>query len=779
LAARDSLLFANTQPEWADRFRLLEARSAAARSRFGEVSQILASPLQSNTSLDLQVRRLILLSAADLSYQQYKRAQQKLAEADRICALKESESCTEIPSARGQIAMARGKFQEAHDYFLAALANYRSYQQPFNETGVLSNLGWASVQLEKFDQAIDWFHAAQILAAKINDPSTTRNAAGNLGWCYYELGDSERALEELTKATQGATDAGDTGGAIDWLEATATVYRDSGQLQKAADTLRKALALSTQINREQNSINEMEDLAHISVESGQLAEAKIYIDRVTPMIQASSNGLDQAYVSLAQGKLNAARKEYDQAEQLFEGVSQNPASQPSMRFGAQHELARLYESKNDFTKAEAAYNTTLATFESTREEIKNDDSKLPFLANATAIYDDYIHFLITQGKSDRALLVADQSRARTLAQDLGADLKKTQFASIDPQAIARKANSTLLFYWLGPKQSYLWAVTQDKTTLLTLPSQSQIAPLVERYRKALLTQGNPLDRANSVGFALYKILVAPAESIIQPGRPLMILADGPLSQLNFETLLVPASATNPNPHYLIEDLTLVSAPSLAMLAAAMPSSPGNQNLLLIGDAVSADESYPRLQAAALEMSKIKTHFATADETVVAGQQATPTAYLKSKPSQYAYIHFVAHGVASRTEPLASAIILSRPDATQNSFKLYAREIMQHHIDARLVTISACYGTGTRAYVGEGLVGLSWAFLRAGAHNTIGALWEASDDSSPRLMDALYQGIEEGQSPAESLRNAKLALLHSTGVFRKPFYWAPFQIYTRL
>jgi CHAT domain-containing protein len=96
-----------------------------------------------------------------------------------------------------------------------------------------------------------------------------------------------------------------------------------------------------------------------------------------------------------------------------------------------------------------------------------------------------------------------------------------------------------------------------------------------------------------------------------------------------------------------------------------------------------------------------------------------------------------------------------------------------------VTISACYGSGTRAYAGEGLVGLSWAFLHAGAHNAIGALWEASDESTPRLMDTLYQGLEEGQSPGAALRRAKLTLLHSRSNFRKPFYWAPFQMYTRL
>src|ERR1700742_2028647 len=103
--------------------------------------------------------------------------------------------------------------------------------------------------------------------------------------------------------------------------------------------------------------------------------------------------------------------------------------------------------------------------------------------------------------------------------------------------------------------------------------------------------------------------------------------------------------------------------------------------------------------------------------------------------------------------------------------------MRAPLRARLVTISACYGSGLRAYAGEGLVGLSWAFLRAGAHNVIGALWEVSDESTPQLMDSLYQGLEDGLPPSDALREAKLSLLHSKSGFRRPFYWAPFQLYT--
>jgi CHAT domain-containing protein len=124
------------------------------------------------------------------------------------------------------------------------------------------------------------------------------------------------------------------------------------------------------------------------------------------------------------------------------------------------------------------------------------------------------------------------------------------------------------------------------------------------------------------------------------------------------------------------------------------------------------------------------------------------------------------------------VVLSPSPDNPDNFKLYARDIMRDPLHARLVTISACYGSGLRAYAGEGLVGLSWAFLRAGAHNVIGAMWEVNDASTPLLMDKLYAGLEAGNSPDAALRAAKLSLIHSPAVYRKPLYWAAFQLYTR-
>jgi CHAT domain-containing protein len=303
---------------------------------------------------------------------------------------------------------------------------------------------------------------------------------------------------------------------------------------------------------------------------------------------------------------------------------------------------------------------------------------------------------------------------------------------------------------------------------------------VNRYHDTLTSTRDSFDSAEADGKALYQMLVAPAKAVLErnasnnSGAHVFVVPDGSLNSLNFETLLVP----DQKPRYWIEDVTISNAASLRMLSASRSgASTRGETLLLLGDAVSPNNDYPPLLNAAAEVSTVKKHFPSARQQVLAGEQATPPAYLSSKPEEFSYIHFVAHGTDSRLSPLESAIVLSKATAADDSFKLYARDIIHHKVRADLVTISACYGAGERAYSGEGLVGLSWAFLGAGAHNVIGALWDVSDASTPQLMDQLYDELKKGKSPDVALRTAKLSLLHSASAFRKPFYWAPFQLYT--
>ena len=770
--------FQESDRDWAAKFQLLDAQVLIFRGMNDAALQALSATPSIFTDKEAIIQSHTLAGVAYTYSGRIEEANRELDKARQLCEPAIYTACGAVPLRRGLLALRQGQLEQARGLFLESLSLARSHHDRSSETSALLDLGWRALQAEHYDEAVDWSWSAYRAARELGDEDLAENAMGNLGWAYYQLGDKEKALDILLQADKAATRLGSVRNQLKWISTAAYVYRDAGDLTRASSAYLKSLELAKEINSHDDVINALEDLSHTDIMAGRLDEASASLAKLTPLVQG--HRLDELDVLLAQGEIAAARRQDQLAETLFHTVEGDPASQISMRLGAEHQLAKLYEAQGN-QAAENMYRTALTTFGSARDELKNEDSKLPFLANATPIYDDYIHFLVKQGRTDEALSAADQSRARTLAQGLGVAVSGPGLvpAATQAEAVAQKRGATVLFYWLGDQESYLWAVTAKETKLFPLPARRELTPLIERYRRELLEPSIARDAANKDGAALYRLLAAPAAGLIAPDGNVIVICDGALSLLNFETLVVPGSSSGAAPHYWIEDANLVSAPSLYMLAAAKAPVAASRKLLMLGDAVSPNPDYPELPMARGEIERIAKHFATADETVYQRQAANSGAYLKSPLRDYAYIHFVAHGVASRTDPLDSAIILSPTSTTDDSFKLHGREIIRHPIDAQLVTISACYGGGTRSYAGEGLVGLSWAFLRAGAHNVIGALWEASDDSTPQLMDHLYAGLAEGMNPSAALRQAKLGLLHSQGRFREPFYWAPFQIYAGL
>ena len=779
--------FQISDPAWAEKFLVLEADSMVRRGSFDSALRLLADDHFHDNDQEEVVKRLTIESLALLRQQGLSKAGEKLREAEALCKSHQYLACGEVLRVRGIFAAREAKFDEARQCFLDMRSLALDRHDRFLETSAALDLGWEALQVGHFDEAIDWSRSAHQSAVDLGAEDLAETSSGNLGWAYFQLGDDERALDQFLAAEKAAARLGNIRNELKWLSDAGYVYRDAGDLARAAQSYRQALDLGRQIDSKDDIVGVLQDLAYISVVTGNLDEASKYIRQVISM--ETDNGFHPA-ASLAytMGRLAEERHEFSEAEADFHSIQNDPGSLITYKLNAGFELAQIAEAQGEFTVAEGRYKTTLRSYEAARSRLKGEESRLPFGTNAAQIYDRYIHFLVKQGKTDAALAVADQSRAQTLEQRLGGPGARKQVisATLNPRQVAQKTGSTLLFYWLGEKQSYLWAITPSKTKFFTLPAGREIANHIEHYRTTLIDVRDPLETGDADGQTLYQELVAPAAALIRHGTPVIVLADGILSQLNFETLLVPGAATgspsngrsNGAMHYLLDDMTLSSAPSLAMLAAAEPINGAKGKILLLGNPVAPNQDYPSLPMFGFEMTRIESHFAPGRVAAFAGQQATPAAYLASDPVNYSYIHFVSHAVASQTNPLDSAIILSEPPGQENSYKLYAREIIQHPIDAKLVTISACYGTGTRAYAGEGLVGLSWAFLRAGAQRVIGALWEVSDESTPRLMDSLYQGLTQGEAPAAALRNAKLQLLHSQGRFRLPFYWAPFQIYTR-
>jgi CHAT domain-containing protein len=780
--------FHSLGPEWAWTFAILRARILCQRGLNRDALNVLSAETAAGPSGELAVQKSRFEGLAYASLGDYPAADRELDHADRLCAAAHYPGCADVVGARGMLEMARRNYKRGQELFERVLVRAKAADERIWEAETLLNLSWAADEQTHYDEALDWARAASAIALSTGVSDVAQKALGNMGWAFYKLGDREKAEGMFVEARKQAEKLGSITDRITWLVAFAYVCLDEGKISDAEQSAEQSLDLARKTNSPKDIVDSLIVLSVVSEQADKLDKAKQYADEALVMERSDGTGHDVVYPLLVEGRLAVLRNDMATGESDFREVERSKDAPVFLKWEAERALAHLYEDENHPDPADAEYRAALNTFEAARCDIHEYvERRLPFLSNAARIYEDYIHFLVAQNKTNEALQVADYMRARTLTEGLGRACK-AKFAPdpLNAPEIARRAGGTILFYALGQQHSYLWAITPHQVKMFPLAAnQPEIDTAVQSYRKKLEGLPGLLKTSNEYGSRLYQMLVAPAQDFLNKepsAKNIFIIPDGGLNSLNFETLLPQSQQLQ---HYWIEDVTITDSPSLSLLRVSHNRSLTGK-LLLIGNPVpekSADDPYPELPNAAKQMEIIQKYFPADRQDVLAQQQATPAAYLNSHPEQFSYIHFVAHGEASRTDPLDSSIILSREGAANasssqdDSFKLYARDIINNHpLHAELVTISACYSTGNRTYSGEGLVGLSWAFLYAGAHNVVAALWDVSDASAPLLIDEFYGGLKKGKSPSEALRNAKLSLLHG-GTYQRPFYWAPFELYT--
>jgi CHAT domain-containing protein len=772
--------FSASGSDWPIKFRLLQAEILTDQGRRPEVIALLTTPgIDYPATGDIAIKRDLLCGLAHAKLGQAEQADRELQEAKRLSDTSNSSLSGEVLRTQAVVQIDRDHLTDAADLSRQSLKIARTQRDSFLEATDLTNLGFLALIQEHFDEAVALLNQAADSARTIQAQVVIQICLENMGRAYFDLGDFDKALSSFQQAGQVATQIGATSAKVDSLWGAGSAYYKLGNLEAATRCFQEALKGALAIH----SLNEIAgintELAFLFYQERQFdvarthSEEAIRVDRISGDKDADMDSL------FLQALLAAQQPNGRDAERKLMEVHGQAAVSPSLRWQIEDALANLYAAQKQTRQADLWYRKSIRTFEDQRAAVKDVELRLPFFANGDGIYRDYADFLIASQKQQQALQLLDVGRARTLAEALGQGSQEPDTRTehpVDIQGVARRLNATILFYSLGAEKSYLWSITAHGVHLSLLPAQHEIEAQAQAYRKAILRSSDPLRETNETAQGLYETLVSPAASMIPKGSRVFIVPDGVLNELNFETLLT--SGTN-SPHYWIEDVTVSNANSIRMLSRLeSDSSPEHtKKLLLIGNPTAAGTGYDSLINAFAEIRGIEKHFPADSMTVVTQSGAVPAAYGENDPDQFSYIHFVAHGTASRLDPLDSAVVLSPPPQNPENFKLYARDIMRYPMHARLVTISACYGSGLRAYAGEGLVGLSWAFLRAGSHNVIGALWEINDASTPLLMDKLYGALQSGNSPDAALRAAKLSLIHSPAVYRKPLYWGGFQLYT--
>jgi CHAT domain-containing protein len=748
------------------RLRLLRGEILLLQSQPAEVVGLVATPLPPDPRFNpLRAQQKYLEARLMVAKNQLADAQRMLETARQLGPTAPLQ--LEIAELAGQLEMRLSHWSVADARLQDVAARAGAAGDRYLQARALNDLGMGDLVRQRWDEALQWF--TRVLSFTDLDKFTVYAAAlSNAGSCYARLGEFDRALELQRRAVSLHAGRGPRLDFVVALGELGNTFKQKGDARQALPFYTQGLAAANESKLTRNAAVLAGNLASANVDLGDWDEADRFNSEATRLKEGGRSG-DLIHNTLVAGEIALGRGRLDEAARRFDETLAAPRSEASVGWSAHEGLAEIAVARSEPDVASRHFEAALDMIEKTRSDLQTTDYKLTFLTRLIRFYQEYVDALVDQGRFDRALEVSESSRGRVLAERNGvAPPSRAKAAAFT--RVAERSQTVLLSYWLGPKRSYVWVVTGTGVQCLRLPPAKDIDALVAQYRAMIGSSlADPLGASDNAGDRLYRMLVEPVSQWTPPGSRLVIVPDGALHGINFETLPVPGVRR----HYWIDDVEIETAPAISMLSNETPRQ-GADSLLLIGNPPPHDPEFPALHYASAEIANVSKHFAAARVATYEGGRASPEAYRTAAAERFAFVHFTAHAAANLQSPLDSAVILAGPE---HAFKLYARDVAAVPLHAALVTVSACRSAGERAYSGEGLVGFAWAFLRAGASRVIAGLWDVDDRSTTDLMDRLYGRIAAGDSPSRALREAKRALLASGGNFAKPYYWGPFQLFT--
>lgn len=341
-----------------------------------------------------------------------------------------------------------------------------------------------------------------------------------------------------------------------------------------------------------------------------------------------------------------------------------------------------------------------------------------------------------------------------------------------------------------------------------------------------------LDPFVTASHALYKAAVEPAAKVIDVKR-MLIVADGALNYVPFEALVkTPGGTDYPSLAFLVKWNEIVYSPSASVIAAIRAGGgstvKGSSSILVVADPIfNADDS--RLKGIQVAQSKegerglgLALESAVKDVTGGADASSASSGGLRlarvpgtrteaeaiAKIAQaggskhdvwmgldaseenitgrdvtnYRVVHIATHGFLNVERPQFSGVVLSLVGNTTSDGFLRTDEIFNLKMGSPLVMLSACETGLGKEKRGEGVIGLTRAFMYAGAPTVGVSLWPVNDHSTAELMTDFYRRYlgtgAAAPAPATpvsasaAMREAQILMIGSKK-YSAPFYWAPF------
>ncbi len=348
----------------------------------------------------------------------------------------------------------------------------------------------------------------------------------------------------------------------------------------------------------------------------------------------------------------------------------------------------------------------------------------------------------------------------------------------------------MIEYAEGEKELYILGITERGKFAIKTSAHETVAKQVALLRNQLRYKLQ--DELEKTANGLYKILIAPVDSIIsrnrRPIKELLIIPEGNLTVLPFELLTDRSKKAS---RFLIEKYKIYYNYSATLhwqkttdrvsdlsrgLVGFAPVFGSNQ---LLPDAY-REETIENFQFSELPESKSEVDFIAKlyeqrkfGKSQVFNARADESTFKKLEFSQVSLVHLATHGFAGLQGPRSSGVAFGRGATLAEDNILFSEEVYAMHIPVELITLSACETGLGRYQSGEGLVGLTRAFFYAGTRAVLVSMWKVQDASTAELMKSFYQSyLNKSHTKSDALRIAKLNMIRSEK-YKHPFYWSAF------
>jgi len=329
----------------------------------------------------------------------------------------------------------------------------------------------------------------------------------------------------------------------------------------------------------------------------------------------------------------------------------------------------------------------------------------------------------------------------------------------------------LISFYTTEKALHVFLLTDDDLKYIQIDSLSVLEKNIGGWLNMLkATESGRKFSGAETGHRIYNLLIRPIQSAIAEKKEWIIIPDGILCFLPFESL-----PSNPGSQTILE--TTAVSYQFSSRFVVHPMGPPNETdepyrVLAFAPFAGKDERFKRSDSE--EFSQLP---ASADEisglsgAIYIDSSATKEEFVR-QINKYSIVHLATHAFGDLNNPSASfvAFFARQKESTEN--RLYLDELYGLNMNAtKLVIISACETGKGELVNNEGVISLARAFTYAGCGSTINSLWKADDRSTSFILKQFHSYLMKGYSKSKALQQAKLDFIHSNALYKSPDYWS--------